>query len=232
MRLNPALKTKAVELRKRGFSYSEILHSVPVARSTLSLWLAPLSKSLGLPSWEMLRRAQTSGTNKKRKIRIDRTNKIKQFAIKEISKIGRKELLLLGAMLYWGEGAKQSGRNVSQQVSFGNSDPLMCKLFIKWIKECFRVTEDMIVPSIYIHISRKNRVNEALEYWSKETGIPKDNFKKTCFSNTKLSEHRRRKDKEKYFGLLRIRIRKSTDLNRRINGLIEGVCMQCNLTKG
>lgn len=29
----------AIELRKRGLSYSEILMQVPVAKSTLSIWL-------------------------------------------------------------------------------------------------------------------------------------------------------------------------------------------------
>jgi len=37
-------KEKAIKLRKRGFSYSEILREIPVAKSTLSLWL----RSVGL----------------------------------------------------------------------------------------------------------------------------------------------------------------------------------------
>ena len=37
-------KQKAIALRKRGYSYSEILAEVPVAKSTLSLWL----RSVGL----------------------------------------------------------------------------------------------------------------------------------------------------------------------------------------
>ena len=38
------LKSKAIELRKQGFSYSEILKQIPVAKSTLSVWL----KNVGL----------------------------------------------------------------------------------------------------------------------------------------------------------------------------------------
>jgi transposase len=37
-------KEIAIELRRQGYSYSEILKRVPVAKSTLSLWL----RSLGL----------------------------------------------------------------------------------------------------------------------------------------------------------------------------------------
>ena len=40
------LKQKAIELRKRGFSYSHIRKEVKVSKSTLSIWLAgmPLSR--------------------------------------------------------------------------------------------------------------------------------------------------------------------------------------------
>lgn len=37
--MKKTLKLKAILLRKKGFSYSEILQQVPVAKSTLSLWL-------------------------------------------------------------------------------------------------------------------------------------------------------------------------------------------------
>jgi orotate phosphoribosyltransferase-like protein len=39
-------KEKAVELRRKGLSYKEILKQVPVAKSSLSLWLKdlPLTK--------------------------------------------------------------------------------------------------------------------------------------------------------------------------------------------
>ena len=33
------LKNSAIQLRKQGFTYSEILEKIPVAKSTLSLWL-------------------------------------------------------------------------------------------------------------------------------------------------------------------------------------------------
>ncbi len=37
-------RKKAIQLRKKGLSYSKILKQVPVAKSTLSLWL----RSVGL----------------------------------------------------------------------------------------------------------------------------------------------------------------------------------------
>lgn len=39
------IKEKAINLRKRGFSYSEILEQIPVAKSTLSSWLHSIGLS-------------------------------------------------------------------------------------------------------------------------------------------------------------------------------------------
>jgi transposase len=37
--MRKSLKRIAIQLRREGYSYSEILKKVPVAKSTLSLWL-------------------------------------------------------------------------------------------------------------------------------------------------------------------------------------------------
>jgi orotate phosphoribosyltransferase-like protein len=39
------IKNKAIQLRKEGNSYSEILREISVARSTLSLWLRSVNLS-------------------------------------------------------------------------------------------------------------------------------------------------------------------------------------------
>ncbi len=152
--------------------------------------------------------------------------KIKRLARSQIDKIDNTNLLLMGTMLYWAEGAKQKEWNTSQRIEFSNSDPLMHKLFLKWAKVCLRVTEDRIVPRIYIQETQRARSETALNFWSQQTGILRQNFQKTCFTNTKLSEKNRRKDSGRYYGQLKVSISKSTDLNRKIAGWIEGVCLQ------
>ena len=213
-------------------SFSEILRKVPIAKSTLSLWIRPVP--FIRPTKSVLRRkllkAGKLGAEAKRKQRKVKTEKIMRLARSEVGKINTKQLLVAGAMLYWAEGSKEKEDNVSQQVAFANSDPQMCKFFIKWVKDCLGVTEDRIVPSIYMHISRKYKSQEALDFWSQAIGVSKDRFKKTSFTNTKLSERNRRKDSGKYYGVLRIRIKRSTDLNRRITGLIQGMCLRCGVS--
>src|SRR3989344_7141328 len=103
MAIKESEKTKAIELRKKGFSYVEILKSVPVAKSTLSLWL----RSVGLSKKQKQRLTEKKlssmqrGWTKWRNQRIDLTEKIKKSARRDVRKISERELWLIGIALYW-----------------------------------------------------------------------------------------------------------------------------------
>jgi len=124
---------KAINLRKRGHSYSEILKEVPVAKSTLSLWL----RSVGLSKRQEQRltekkfAAALKGAQMRRKLRLTITEEIKNEAKDEIGSISNRDLWLIGIILYWAEGAKQKEHNPSQKVKFSNSDPKAIKIFLK-----------------------------------------------------------------------------------------------------
>ena len=135
----------------------------------------------------------------------------------------------MGIMLYWAEGAKQRGSNISQGVEFSNSDPNMCKLFLKWLTYALRIPVDRIKLIIYVHESQKERANELLDFWSTLTGFSKDKFGKTCFTTTIYPRKNQRKDNGKYYGQLKIKVKKSTDLNRQIAGWVEGIYIKASL---
>jgi len=96
------LKEKALILRRNGFTYSEILKKIPVAKSTLSLWL----RSVGLSQRQKQRLTEKKlismrkGWEARRKQRRTITESIKQKARSDIKTINNKELWLLGVMLY------------------------------------------------------------------------------------------------------------------------------------
>ena len=81
------IKAKAIRLRKKGFSYNEIRKEVPVAKSTLSLWL----KGIPLKSEDLKRlytkrvQALARGPNSQRERRKREIEEIIQKAKKEIS---------------------------------------------------------------------------------------------------------------------------------------------------
>lgn len=95
------LKSKAISLRKSGLSYSQILQQIPVAKSTLSLWLRPVGLSVRqrqrLTEIKLL--AAKRGGEVRKRFRLEETIKIKEQARREISPISQKELFLLGTIL-------------------------------------------------------------------------------------------------------------------------------------
>ncbi|MEI8103695.1 MAG: hypothetical protein WCG84_02190 [Candidatus Moraniibacteriota bacterium] len=212
-------KIKAISLRKEGLSYVEILKRVPVSKSTLSVWL----RDIGLAKQQKQRltlkrkQAQLKAQEACRNIRISREKRIVEAAKKEVSHVSKRELWLIGVTLYWAEGTKQKTHNVSQKVSFNNSDPRMILLFDTWLRKICQLGSERLAYSIYIH--RTGDAEKAKLFWGNllNTGIERVYFK------NHIPKTNRKNTDENYYGLLRIDVKKSTDLNRQIKGWVLGI---------
>ena len=219
----PKLKEKAINLRKKGFSYSEILKEVPVAKSTLSLWLQDigLAKKQKQLLTEKKKRAQRKGAEARREQRITLTRVIKHRARKEISEISKRDLWITGIALYWGEGAKEKRK--AAQVSLCNTDPRLIKIFLRWLNEICEISESDINFRIHLHKNSRNRARKVQKYWSQTTGFSIKRFDKITWKKHNVKT-KRVNTGDCYFGLLEVRVKSSTNLNRKIAGWIEGIC--------
>ncbi|MFC1612447.1 hypothetical protein ACFL29_01200 [Patescibacteria group bacterium] len=217
-------KQEAIKLRRRGLSYSEILKQIPVAKSTLSLWL----RSVGLSKEQQQRLTKKKkaailrGGKARRNQRIILTQKIYREAEIEINKLSQRELWLMGIMLYWAEGSKEKENNTGQGVQFTNSDPYMIKIFLKWLFEICKINVEKINLSIYIHENHRNNLNRVKKYWSYCTGLPINYFEKIYFKKHKPKTNRKNIG-DSYYGILVIKVRASSTLNRKIQGWIRGI---------
>ena len=222
-------KAKAIKLRKRGLSYNEILKEVPVAKSTLSLWL----RSVGLAKKQRQRltekrlTALLKGAKAKKDQRLALTKEIKSRARKEVGKLSKRELWLIGTALYWAEGAKAKQWNVSVGLKFNNSDPTMIIFFLKWLKEICFVSPQDIIYELYIH--KTANWKNARKYWSKIISIPPQKIR-IYFKHNKIQTKRKNIGND-YYGLIMVRVKKSTNLNRKITGWIEGTCQYCGVVQ-
>ena len=230
------LRGRAINLRREGLSYSEILQKIPVAKSTLSLWLRSvrLSRKQTQRLTEKKLLAIQRGGQSRKKWRLATTKSIKKQAYLEIKKkikrIDARDLWLMGIMLYWAEGAKDKEYKPGQSVIFSNSDPIMVKVFLKWLDICLQIPVEDMQFSIYIHESHKHNIEKVKTFWSDATGFPIGRFDKIYYKKHRVKVYRRNTE-ENYHGLLRIRIRKSSALNRRITGWIEGICLYCGMVQ-
>lgn len=218
-------KSEARKLRKRGLSIKNIASDLKVSSSSVSLWtrdiiLTPeqykvLDNHARDPFYgkrlDYIRKVKQE-TNKK-------IEKLKRDGIKEIGIVSKRELFLIGVALYWSEGFKKD-----TQVGFSNSDPSMIVIFIKWLFEVFDYTYDDLIVRVTLNMGHKGRINEVEKYWSGITKIPLENFRKPFFQN--VIWKKTYDNPNEYFGLLRIKVRRSKDFLRKIQGYIEGLRLQ------
>jgi len=146
-------------------------------------------------------------------------NKIKTLRVKGINKIGslsERELFVVGASLYWAEGFKKDTR-----IGFANSDLDMIKLFIRWLTKCLKITKDNLTFCVTVNASYRRKIAEIERYWVKSLGVSRKQFTRPFFQEVKW---RKKYEKpEEYHGVLRVRVVKSLDLLREVNGYIEGL---------
>lgn len=222
-------KEKAINLRKKGLSYSEILKEVPVAKSTLSRWL----RSVGLSKYQKQRltKKKILGQQKAWKAnirkRIEKTERIKNLAKKEIDALSHKELWLVGIMLYWAEGCKEKSYRTGEQVALMNTDPNILKIFKIWLLDCCKVDPRDLVYDMYIHKSAKNNLEKVERYWRKQLNIPSSVSFRIYFKKHNPKTVRKNIN-ENYYGTARIKVNASTDFNRKIAGWMEGVYNNIN----
>jgi hypothetical protein len=222
--MKPKLKETAIDLRKKGYSYSEIMQKIPVAKSTISDWLhsVGLSKRQKQRLTEKKQAAIRRGAEAKRNKRILLTEEIKALARKEVGKITARELWLMGTMLYWAEGSKEKDYRPGSKTSFTNSDPGMISIFLVWLRKICKKNLNDITFDIYIHELQKDRAMEIINFWAKEIGCTADRFGHVYYK--KGNPITRRKNIGRFYhGVLKINVKASSSLNRQIAGWTDGV---------
>lgn len=215
-------KLLAREMRRLGKSIKEIARFLVVSQGSVSIWcrdivltsdqLAVLEHNSKDPQYG--KRLQNS--LKQQGMRIEKTSKLMKEGMNEVGRLSRRELLLVGIALYWAEGYKKDS-----QVGLGSSDPKMMKLYVKWLKVCFGYSVDDLMFCVTVNESHEYRIVEIIDYWAKLFDVDKSIFQKSFYQKAKwqkIYEH-----PEEYFGVLRIRVRKSSDFLRKIHGYIEGL---------
>jgi len=165
---------EARELRKQGFSLSEITARIGCAKSSVSLWVRdiPLTKN----QVESLRRKEDQGRlkgriaasthpNSPKQVWSKKRDKARQEGQQEIPQIDDIGLKILIAALYWGEGKKD--RNC---FSVANADPAMIQLLVRFLRETCQIPEDRLRFRIHLHPHLNNL--KARRYWSHIVDVP------------------------------------------------------------
>ncbi len=212
-------------MRLEGHSYSDIQKSLNLpSKGTLSNWFKDLQ--LSPDAHRILRqRAITASKKNFRKFNAARSKMIKSENAKEFSnglrRIGSltaRELMLIGAALYWGEGTKSDNNGKGPTLAFANSDPTMVKVYLQFVRKIFNVPNTKIRGGI--HLYPATDVAKARKYWADTTKLPPDRFYVTTMVS-RLSAGKRNPHLLPY-GTVTLRVH-NRKLFHHIKGMIRGL---------
>jgi hypothetical protein len=212
------LRDRARELRTQGLSYNEIVAKLGVSKSSVSLWVRDV------PCPERFRyvnnERRLEGLRKHNAALAAGRAAETEAAAAEIEGVSDRELLIAGAIAYWCEGGKsKSYRRSSDRVIFTNSDPGLVRFFLRFLDVAGVQRTDLIFK---VHIHESADVEAAQRFWEEVTGAPTD-----LFGNPTVKHHNPKTTRgnigEAYHGCLRIEVRRSGPLYRKIAGWASAV---------
>lgn len=133
----------------------------------------------------------------------------------------KSELELAGAILYKTEGTRLRrnvryplGNTFYYAIEFTNSDPILIKLFLEFLRKILKIQEEQLRCELFIY---EDHNKEELElFWSKETRIPLSQFHKTILLRAKSPS----KYKPGPLGTCKIRFNSKEDFLR-LNSVIK-----------
>ena len=218
-----------MRLRLAGKSYNEIRDEIGVPKSTLSGWFKHVvlsdSARTRLASRTSLGSATLIKRNRMQTHKAEqRAREIRASAKEKIPILTKRDMLIIGAVLYWAEGHKRlhvrdGKERMSHSISFVNSDPTMIKAFLRFLRETLVIPIDDVhlTMRLYPHINEENSRN----YWAKITKLPHSCFERSTNMISLASKGKRPYNRLPY-GTLQIAVYNTARFHH-LMGLIEGV---------
>lgn len=218
-------KLKAREIRKRGKSIKFIARKLKVSPGSVSLWCKDIKltseqiKILEQHTRDPYYGRRLSYSLRQQKEREKKTRMLINQGVEEVGRLSKRDLFMAGIALYWGEGFKKDS-----QAGLASMDPAIIRFFIKWLKDCFGYVNEDLIFRVTLNISHADRIEDVLKYWSGTLSIPEAYFQKPFYQ--KFIWKKVYENPNDYYGVLRVKVRKSTDFLRKLNGYIEGLRLQ------
>jgi hypothetical protein len=200
-------KERALQMRRNGMSYRDILKEIDVAKSSLSLWLKDLpltedeKKALKKRRNNNITHGRIKAAGELRKRRLDRESVWLNEARAEFQEHKGSQLFPVGVALYWAEGAKRTN-----QWSFINSDEDMLVVMLDWLETYTEYTRASVRVRVYMHKLYAHENCE--EWWHKKLQVPLSQFSKTVYKPSGKGVKKR----PQYKGCLRIEAPRSKEL--------------------
>jgi transcriptional regulator with XRE-family HTH domain len=211
------LRVRARTLREQGLDYKKIAAELGVSKSSVSLWVRDLPRPPRLSYEECSKRA-AEGVRRywaaERPIREAEREAARTAAAAEIGPLSDREIIIAGAVAYWCEGEKNKPHRRSDRVSFINSDPALVRFFLRFL-DVAGIARERLIFRVYIHENAD--VEAAQQFWLEVTRAQADQFRRPTLKRHYPRTVRKNTGAD-YHGCLTVKVRRGTDLYRKIEG--------------
>ena len=194
----------------------EIERKLDVSRSSVSLWVRDIQLTSEQHAALLQRNPAYNGQLKGSKTNRERA----RLRRRRHQLSGRRRartpdsLYVAGCMLFWAEGDKCRG-----SVRFSNSDPEVIRLFARFLRECFGVTDDGIRVYCHLFADHVSHQHEVEQFWLDVVGLPRTSLRKSMVNFYSRSSQRKRTNRLPY-GTCKLVVH-STEIVQAIYGSIQ-----------
>ncbi|GAA0513749.1 hypothetical protein Ade02nite_48810 [Paractinoplanes deccanensis] len=219
------VRQSALELRRMGQSVPQIAQRLGISKSTAYLWTKgePLDKTPEEAEerrrrhMEQMRQARWEPHRRRRD--ADRAACAERLA-GWVGELSDREVILIGAVAYWCEGAKEKPWTKSTPgLMFINSDPALILLFLRYV-EMLGVDRAELTYRLSIHESAD--IPAATRWWAGVVGVPAEHFRRATEKTHNPSTVRRNVG-DSYRGCLIVYVPKSSRLYWEVEGVMRGI---------
>jgi transposase len=219
-------RADAVELRKAGWSLKDIAERLDVAKSTAFRWAGhiPLDQDSerAREKRELAKKRIAGRWDTFREERDRRREEVWTEAANDVGVVSDRDILLVGAIAYWCEGAKSKPWDRKDRLVFINSDAALLEVYLRFLElGGYRVEELGYRVSIHETVDAE----AAGDWWAQRLAIPRERFMKpTIKKHVPLT--RRGNVGDDYHGCLTVTVPRARNLYWRMEGVVKAITRQ------
>ena len=217
------LHQMALKLRGEGWSVNDIALELGIAKSTAYQWVKHLPLD---PDSERAKQKRARGKlltdgrwAQHRLDREERRSAVHQASVREVGRLDERDLLLLGAAIYWCEGAKSKPWRRADRLQFINSDVRLLAVFLRFLEAC-GVGRELSTYRVSIHETADPEA--AAAWWAKILDLPPERFRPATLKRHAPKTNRRNTGDDDH-GCLIIVVPRSRELYWKVEGVMAAI---------
>ncbi|MDQ3782295.1 MAG: hypothetical protein M3349_05075 [Actinomycetota bacterium] len=187
-------------MRRLGWTYGEIMETIPVAKGTLAGWCRAIELTPNqIDAISQRQRSQSGIPRDTQKHRRREVEQLAAAARAQVPILVSDPLWVAGLVLYWGEGSKTGSR-----LQLSNADPRALGLFREW---CMSYHGPVTAFSAALNLHDDNDVDAARDWWARKLHLSAAAFTKPYLKPAGTG-HR---TNHLPYGVCRLTLRRSAD---------------------